>query len=91
MIDAPHLDAMTTEELYAFVEQTRGLRPRKAARSLFGFANNGATRAARNLHHYAWNTITARACRLRGEIETARTYECIADRIYQDLPDFARW
>jgi len=82
---------MPTEDLYAFAHATRGVQPRAAARRIFGTAANGRTAAVRELRAYAWNTITARACRLRGDVETALKYEAIAQRIYDDLPDFARW
>lgn len=91
MRDAPNVDALDVDGLHALAEQTRGVRPRAAARQLFGFATGGATRAARDLNNYAWNLITARNCRARGEIETALRYERICESIYEGLPAFARW
>ncbi len=86
-----NLDAMPTDELYQFAHSTGGRQPRTRARQLFGRADSGRTAAVRELHHYAWNMITARICRERGDIQTALRYEDIADRIYQDLPAFAKW
>jgi hypothetical protein len=48
-------------------------------------------RATADLANYAINLATAMQCRLRGEIETALTYEAIVDSIWAKLPDFARW
>jgi len=88
---APNIDAMDTETLHQFAADTRGLRPRTAARRIFGTAKDGRTKAIRQLNAYAWNAITARACRMRGDIETALRYEDICHRIFDTLPEFARW
>lgn len=88
---APNLDCMTTADLYAFVEESKGLRPRSLARKLFPDHPKGLERATRDLHNYAWNKITAMACRGRGDVSTALHYEAICDRIYNKLPEFARW
>jgi len=87
---SPNLDAMTEEDLYTFAHATRGVAPRTIARRMFG-QERGAVRATKDLHHYAWNKITAMQCRLRGEVTTAVHYEAICDRIYDGLPAFARW
>lgn len=44
-----------------------------------------------DLAHYAWNKQAAMRCRLAGEIARAIVYETICDRIYDRLPEYARW
>ena len=90
MEDMENLDAMTTEELHAFAAKVRGVRPITVANRLFG-KEKGRITAVKDLKNYAWNLITARACRLRGEIKTALMYEKICEDIYRDLPPYARW
>jgi hypothetical protein len=86
-----NLDGMDTSELYKFAAATRGTRPTRAARRLFADMPSGVLRVVKDLKHYAWNLITARACRGRGEIATAQRYERICESIYNDLPEYARW
>ena len=51
----------------------------------------GGRQATRDLSHYAWNALTARGCRLKGEITEAKKYEAICQTIYHGLPAWARW
>lgn len=60
-------------------------------RELFPAGGKGTRKATADLANYASNKATAMGCRLRGDIEGALMYEAICDRIYQGLPDFARW
>jgi hypothetical protein len=90
-LGAPNLDGMTDTDLHMFAAATRGVAPRTAARRLFPHERRGATTAVKRLNAYAWNLITARACRLRGDVATALQYERICERIYSELPDWARW
>lgn len=85
-----NLDAMSTSELHAFAAEVRGVRPITIANRLFG-KEKGRVTAIKDLKNYAWNLITARACRLRGDIQTALQYEEICEKIYQGLPAYARW
>lgn len=88
----PNLDCLTDEQLHAFAHETRGVQPRTMAARMFGRPiPKGAVGVVRSLNCYAWNAITARACRLRGDIQTALMYEGICERIYNELPTFARW
>ncbi|MHC4299607.1 MAG: hypothetical protein ACYS7Y_20195 [Planctomycetota bacterium] len=86
-----NLDGMHESELYVFAAATRGTSPRRAARRLFPEMPSGVLQVVRDLKNYAWNKVTAMACRSRGEIDTAIMYEGICERIYEDLPEYARW
>lgn len=86
-----NLDAMADDDLEAFAVYCGTCRCRAhVARELFPTRPAGYRRAASGLSHYAWNTLTARRCRANGEIDTARMYEDIADRIYRELPAWAK-
>ena len=87
--NVPNLDSgLTTDELMSFWNEYQDGRN---YRNLFPAGGKGTKSAAANLACYASNKATAIQCRLRGEIETALMYEGIADRIYSNLPDYARW
>lgn len=88
---APNLDAMSIEDLMSFWYETNSVRPVAVAKRLFGTASNGRTKATKLLGCYACNKATAMRCRLNGKINIALSYEDICDRIYEDLPAFARW
>lgn len=88
MNNVPNFDAMTTDELNTFwFEHQQG----RGARRLFPDGGKGTRRATADLANYASNKGAAFACRLRGDIEAARMYEAICDRIYVHLPLEARW
>ena len=90
--DGVNLDAMSQSDLLAFTEQIgHGVRPVTAALALFPGRSRGTVKATVKLHGYAWNKIAAMQCRGRGDIDTALMYEGICDRIYQALPDWARF
>lgn len=79
---------MTADELMAFwAKHQRGRR----YRDLFPAGGEGTKRATADLANYASNKAVAMKCRIRGDIATALEYEQIADRIYAQLPAFARW
>lgn len=61
------------------------------ARNLFPDRPRGYIRAARTLRNYASNKATAMKLRAEGKVSTAMMYEAICDRLYGELPDFARW
>jgi hypothetical protein len=71
-----------SDELDELATMTRGIRPRKVARHLFPNERKGAERAVRDLNNYAHNKMTARACRKRGDIETAQMYDEDSRRAY---------
>lgn len=85
-----NLDAMPSDELMRFWNVWQ--RPtRNGAELLFDGRHKGYIRAAKDVANYASNKATAMQCRLRGDIQTALMYEGICERIYQSLPEFARW
>lgn len=86
-----NLDAMSIDELTAFaVAIDNGVRPLRAARQLFPGRKAGTVRAAKDLRAYAWNKLTAMSCRMEGKIDVALQYEAICDKIYGQLPDWAK-
>jgi len=89
-----NLDCCTTDpdvlwEIGRYIEKN----PVKAARVLFKWRPEGYVRATRDLGRYAENKATAMRCRLPGGtgVVAAQGYELICDRIYDELPAFARW
>lgn len=49
-----------------------------------GIKGKGSSLLATAVSNYAWNTYTAQLCRSNGNIESALTYESIADKIYKE-------
>jgi hypothetical protein len=94
--NVPNLDCMTRDELRDFwAKYCRGT-PRKDAAKLLGFTEaqakpKGYTNAVASLAAYAINKSAAISCRERGDIQAALAYETICDRIYEALPEYARW
>jgi hypothetical protein len=68
-----------------------GKSPRTIAAAIFPERPRGYVSAATSLAHYASNKATAMECRTRGDIDTARMYETICERIYSSLPEYAKW
>ncbi len=90
-MNAPNLDdSMTAAELFAW-SHTIGHATKAQRIELFGNSGKGTKLAAKALANYAANKGTAMQCRARGDIATAQMYESICERIYSDLPAFARW
>lgn len=85
----PNLDhEMTADELMAFwMRHQRGRKHRE----LIPDGGRGSKRTVADLANYASNKATAMRCRDKGMIETARQYEDICERIYNELPQSARW
>ena len=84
----PNLDAMDHEDLMSFwAMHQRG----RVAWQVFPNGGKGTRNATGDLACYASNKATAIACRLRGDIATALSYERICDSIYEGLPAWARW
>lgn len=90
MDNAPNLDCMPIEDLRDLAVGTMHF-PRKTAIQLFPEKPKGYVAATKDLGHYAWNKIAAMDSRRMGNITGAQGYEAICDRIYQQLPAFARW
>lgn len=47
--------------------------------------------ATKQLKNYAWNKLTAMILRKEGYIERAKVYEDICEKVYNRLPEFAKW
>jgi len=92
--NVPNFDAMDVETLKAWwVERQHMIqgKQRKDAAKMFPLKPRGYVRAAQNLVNYAVNKSVAMNLRLEGKIDVARQYELIADNIYNNLPDYAKW
>jgi hypothetical protein len=85
-----NLDAMTVDELVAFWKKAHG-RCVRTARELFPDRRTGYIRATQLLRDYAMNKAVAVKCRPEGKIMAAMKYEDICERIYKELPEWARW
>ena len=86
----PNFDAMDESELQAWWKEHQQITRTQAA-TIFPGRPKGYLRITQDLANYAVNKITAMQLRLKGKIEQAQVYEGICERIYADLPDFARW
>lgn len=89
MDNAPNLDAMSVDELWAFARRhTYGHN----STEMFPERRRKERReAVRLLDLYAWWKLFAVQDRLAGNIESAMTSEAKADDIYKQLPAWARW
>lgn len=85
-----NLDSESIQDLWEFWKRTNSVRPIAFAKQLFPNREKGYVRATKNLGHYASNKATAMQCRLDGKTDTAIMYEKICDRIYNELPDWAK-
>lgn len=85
-----NLDGIDKDELWNLHERLRQHLVAEA-RKLFSERPEGYLRAARTLKHYAANKATAMGLRAEGKVSTAMTYETICERLYKQLPEFARW
>lgn len=90
-IDNLNLDGMNADELWKIWQETYSVRPIRIARQWFADKPKGYVLAAKNIGHYASSKATAMMCRDRGDIQAAMMYEAICDRIYDRLPEYARW
>ena len=90
---APNLDGMSAGDLWDFWKKmgASSVRPLSQARKMFPGRKKGIVRATIDLRNYAANKATAMQCRKRGDIKAALMYEGIADKIYKELPTWARW
>ena len=88
MNNVPNLDAMGAGELMEFWSKHRSGR-----KFLDIFPDGGllTMHSTAKLANYAANKATAMRCRLEGNIQTALKYEQICDRIYNELPEWAKW
>ncbi len=87
-----NLDCMTRDELMEFYQELNGKVPYTAARILFPSEPKNYTKTAVLLRCYAVNKALAMGLREDGiNISIALEYEAICDRIYKDLPEYAKW
>jgi hypothetical protein len=87
----PNLDAMNDDELLAFVSNHRN---GAALDQLFHADVVGQAQAEQATHllaRYALTLRNARLHRLNGDIQLALDGEALAQRIYNQLPKWARW
>lgn len=84
-----NLDAMPANNLWALFNRLSH-RLIKEARKLFPEKPQGYVGAARTLKRYAASKATAMSLRATGNIAAALRYEAICERLYKELPDFAR-
>lgn len=85
-----NLDAMHADDLFAW-SHTFGHATKAQRLEAFGRIGRGTVRALKDCANYAANKGTAMQCRERGHVQTALQYENIADKIYNRLPEYARW
>lgn len=85
-----NLDSMTSEDLTNFWSLAFQFHPVRTARILFPEKPKGFVRATKNLGLYAANKATAMNLRKEGSINDAVKYELICDKIYAELPKFAK-
>lgn len=88
--DGINMDAIPQDDLM-MIWHGIYCHPVRMARILFPDRPKGYVRATCDMGHYASNKATAMGCRLRGEINSALTYEGICESIYSRLPEYARW
>jgi len=92
--DCMNLDCIPKEELEWFAHKFVGSsnNPEAAARILFPEEDLfSAAAVTHRLYVYACKKITARTFREEGYITSAVADENTCDRIYNDLPDYAKW
>lgn len=64
--------------------------PRRTAAAWFPDRPEGYVSAAHDIAAYCCNKSVAMKTRARGDVAAAQVYERICDRIYNELPCFAR-
>ena len=85
-----NLDGIDKDELWHLHNLLRQ-HPVAEARRWFPDRPRGYVAATRTLEHYAANKATAMKLRAEGNVATAMVYEAICERLYKQLPEFARW
>lgn len=85
-----NLDAMFPDDLWE-IHNRLHQHPVLEARKLFPEKPQGYVAAAHTLKNYCANKAVAMKLRLEGRIAVALRYEAICERLYKELPQFARW
>lgn len=87
----PNLDAMEDLELLNFHRKHKdGWDWDKLFESAVVSKEEGKATAGQ-LSLYAWYLYIARLDRHDGQIRRAQEYEALAQRVYEQLPEWARW
>ena len=74
--------------------QAAALWPNEVVEAIPGYgpdAPMGRLFVAKTIRAYCHNKATAMDCRSRGQIAVAQKYEAICERLYGELPQWARW
>lgn len=85
-----NLDGMDRVELADFWKRVH-FHPVQVARELFLDRPGGYVSTTKDLGNYAINKSVAMELRAKGDIQRALVYEAICERIYAELPGFAKW
>ena len=85
----PNFDDMDVTEIRAWWQCWHG-RSRQLGRAWFAEERN-RTWIAGMLLDYALNKAIAMEWRLKGNVKLALSFEATCDRLYQRLPECARW
>ncbi len=86
-----NLDDVPEDDLDAFVGDYSYKGLRNKTKELFPDMPEGSTQAARLLRMYARKKALAMRSRKGGLIQRAILYEEACQKIYDNLPEFARW
>lgn len=84
-----NLDAMTCEELHRFLYSE--MTERRQALKWFPTRPRGYTKAAHPIRMYGISKLRAMRLRVAGDIKAALGWEDECQRIYDRLPEYARW
>jgi hypothetical protein len=84
-----NLDALCHDDLMLIWIRFQ-YHPRNWAKIIFKSCP-GSVSAIKKLAKYAVNKAAAITLRSEGNIERAQVYEAICQKIYQSLPEWARW
>lgn len=90
-MSAPNLDAMDSGDLMSFWHKHQQGRQWKQLFPDRMESISCVKCTVSLLANYASNKATAMSCRERGDIYHATQYEAIAEKIYKELPEFAKW
>lgn len=84
-----NLDTFTQEQLENFAIHVRD-HPRTYAKRYFP-GEKGNVKTIKALSHYCWNKATAMECERERKSVQEKMYLNICGKIYNDLPDYAKW
>lgn len=86
----PNFDGMVPEDLAKWYYDHQPVTPTTAAH-IFPGRPSGYIEATNRLADYARHKCVAMAARAHGKIQLALRREALCDRLYQELPEYARW